>query len=174
MIVSNYLKLFSIEFRHEAYYDRADILRDITVTPEEETIQIMNGSRMFYKIDRNTLFCFVQTIASVAIQSGTVKVTTINKPLLNIDETTQLSFKIIVNSGQFLNNSTLRLLDSKNKIFRLCNDSGNKQNGSLYLSRDFPYVNIKDLVNDDEKKNCFAVLNISFEKNLANGFSLLA
>lgn len=141
MIVSNYTKLFSIEFLHEAYRDAADIMRDIKIIPDENTTQIMNGSRLFYKFDLNTLNCFVQTIASIDTSGGTFKVTAVNKPLINFDENAHLSYRITINSDHFINNSNLRLFNSKNKIFTFSNNSGNKQNTLFYLSKNIPLYN---------------------------------
>jgi hypothetical protein len=223
MIVSNYTKLFSIEFLHEAYRDKADIIRDINIIPDENTTQILNGRRLFYKFDLNTLNCFVQTIASIDTSGGTLKVTTENKPLINFDENSNLNFRLTINSGHFIDNSNLRLFETKKKIFTFSNNSGNKQNMQFFLSKNIPlynaaenyitgmlvvdgadnlfeaireskatdahdttenqfwkdvtdfiqYVSQRDLVSDSENEKCFAKITISFQKNLANDFSLL-
>ena len=223
MIVLNYAKLFSIEFLHNAYRDVDDILRDINIMPDQDTYRILNGRRLFYKFERNTLFCFVQTRASVDTLGGTLNVTTENKPLIQFDESEFLSFIITLNSGNFLNSSNLRLYNLNQKTFRFGNDSGNKQNTEFYLSKKIPaydaaqsyipgmlvtdatlhtfeailnngpanvhnttenqfwkaiaetdqYVNQADLINTPGNDRCFAVIKISFLKNLANQFSFL-
>jgi hypothetical protein len=58
-------------------------------------------------------------------------------------------------------------------VFHLSNATGIEQDSKLYLSRDFPYLNQNDLALNTEKETCFATVKISFQKNLANGFSLL-
>ena len=173
MIVSNYAKLFSIEFRHDAYRDFSDILRDITVIPDVETLRIMNGSRIYWKICMNTLFCFVETITSINTSGGALLITTQNKPHIRLNGNEQLSLNIYINAGYFLNASDLRLVDTRNKVFHLSNATGIEQDSKLYLSRDFPYLNQNDLALNTEKETCFATVKISFQKNLANGFSLL-
>jgi len=110
MIVSNYTKLFSIEFLHDFYRDSADafrdkklreaILQDISINPDETTLKTMNGYRIKYKVLKNKLICFVQTIASVDTTGGSPKVTVVNKPQVNFDENTILTFKIFINTAQ--------------------------------------------------------------------------
>jgi hypothetical protein len=148
MIVSNYTKLFSIEFLHDFYRDSADafrdtklrkeILQDISFKPDDATLQIMNGYRIKYKVQKNKLICIVQTIASIDTTSGSPKVNIVNKPLVNFDENTILTFKIFIHSARFLNNSNLRRFDTKDKILKFGNDSGNKRDALLSLSKKIP------------------------------------
>jgi hypothetical protein len=148
MIVSNYTKLFSIEFLHDFYRDSADafrdnklreeILQDISIKPDDDSLQIMNGYRMKYKMQKNKLICFVQTIASIDTTGGSPKVIVENKPLVTFDENTFLTFKIFINSARFLNSSNLRRFDSNDKILKFSNDSGNKRDALLSLSKKIP------------------------------------
>lgn len=154
MIVSNYTKLFSIEFLHDSYRDMADafrdnklreeILQDITIKPDDATLQIMNGYRIKYKVQKNKLICFVQTIASIDTTGSTPKVNVINKPLVTFDENTILTFKIYINSARFINNSNLRRFDTKDKILKFGNDSGNKRDALLSLSQKIPAYKTAD------------------------------
>ena len=154
MIVSNYTKLFSIEFLHYFYRDsidafrnnklREEILQDISIKPDEATLKTMNGYRIKYKVQKNKLICFVQTIASIDTTSGSPKVNVINKPLVTFNENTILTFKIFINSARFLNNSNLRRFDSKDKILKFGNDSGNKRNALLSLSQKIPAYKTSD------------------------------
>ncbi len=151
MIVSNYTKLFSIEFLHDSYRDTADafrdnklreeILQDIRIQPDEATMKTMNGYRIKYKIQKNKLLCFVQTMASIDSTGGSPKVTVVNKPQVNFDENTVLNFRIFINSSRFINSSNLRRFDSKDKILKFGNDSGNKKDALLSLSRKIPAYN---------------------------------
>jgi hypothetical protein len=138
MIVSNYTRLFSIEFLHESYNDPADIFHDIYVIPDEDTLQILNGYRIKCKTDKNKLFCFVQTKALIDTSSGSVKVNIVNKPLVSFNENATLNFKISIKSSQFLNSSNLRRYYSKDKLFRFGNDSGNKRDTLFSLSNKIP------------------------------------
>ena len=154
MIVSNYTKLFSIEFLHYFYRDtidafrnnklREEILQDISIKPDEATLKTMNGYRIKYKVQKNKLICFVQTIASIDTTSGSPKVNVINKPLVTFNENTILTFKIFINSARFLNNSNLRRFDTKDKILKFGNDSGNKRNALLSLSQKIPAYKTSD------------------------------
>ncbi len=154
MIVSNYTKLISIEFLHDFYRDTADafrdnklretILQDISINPDEATLKAMNGYRIKYKLQKNKLICFVQTIASIDTTGGSPKVAVTNKPLVTFDENTVLTFKIFINSARFLNNSNLRRFDTKDKILKLGNDSGNKRDALLSLSQKIPAYKTSD------------------------------
>jgi hypothetical protein len=154
MIVSNYTKLFSIEFLHDSYRDTADafrdnklreaILQDISINPDETTLKTMNGYRIKYKVQKNKLICFVQTISTIDTSGGIPKVNIVNKPLISFDENTILTFKILINSARFLNNSNLRRFDTKDKILKFGNDSGNKQNAFLALSQKIPVYKTAD------------------------------
>lgn len=157
MIVSNYTKLFSIEFLHDFYRDSGDafrdnklreaILQDISIIPDEGTLKIMNGYRIKYKKQKNKLICFVQTIATIDTTSGSPKVNVTNKPLVTFDENTVLTFKIFINSARFLNNSNLRRFDTKDKILKFGNDSGNKRDALLSLSHKIPAYKTSDTYN---------------------------
>jgi hypothetical protein len=223
MIATNYTKLFSIEFLHDAYSDREEILRDVSIEPDEATQQIMNGYRLYSRIEHNRFLCFVQTIATIDISSGSAKVNVVNKPLVSFNENVVLNFRIVINSSRFFNNSNLRRYYSTNKILRFGNDSGNKRDALLSLSNKIPaykssevykpgmlttntsnlsfeaikesdpahpqnttktqfwihisdniqFVNQADLVNNSADEKCFALISVSFKKNLANQFSLL-
>ena len=223
MIVTNYTKLFSIEFLHDAYADKDDILRDVSVVPDEATAQIMQGYRLSLKSDRNKLMCFVQTIATIDTLGGSPKVNVVNKPLVIFDENVTLTFRIILNSSRFFDNSNLRRYYAKPNILRFGNDSGNKLSALLSLSNKIPvykttetyksgmlavnagsltfeaikdsdpahvqnttkaqfwqhvtdnvqYVNQADMIENKADEKCFALVSVSFKKNLANQFSLL-
>jgi hypothetical protein len=138
MIVTNYTKLFSIEFLHDAYRDRDDILRDVSIIPDEATDQFMKGYRLNLKTIHNKLLCFVQTIVTIGTSGGSSKVNIVNKPLVNFSENVTLTFSIVINSSRFFNNSNLRLYYSKPKILLFDNDSANKQNALLSLSNKIP------------------------------------
>lgn len=144
MIVCNYTKLFSIEFLHDFYGNAEDVLNDIRITPDEPTLQLMNGYRLKYKIDRNMMFCFVQTIASIDNAGGTINIITENKPLVTFDENSVLNFRLNIKSPGFLDNSNIRRLDRTNKIYRFGNDSGNKHNSLFFLSKEIPAYNAGD------------------------------
>lgn len=154
MIVANYTKLFSIEFLHDYYRDTADafrdnklreaILQDISIKPDEATLKTMDGYHIKYKVQKNKLICFVQTIASIDTTGGSPKVNVVNKPLVTFDENTLLTFRILLNSSRFLNNSNLRRYDSNDKILKFGNDSGNKQNALLSLSQKIPPYKTSD------------------------------
>ena len=223
MIVSNYTKLFSIELLHDAYSDSDDIQHDISVEPDENTWQLMKGYRLSLKTDHNKFLCFVQTIATIDTLGGSAKIITANKPLVNFDENVTLTFRIILNSKRFFDNSNLRMYYSTPKILRLGNDSGNKLDALLSLSTKIPsyknsnvykpgmlvtnagnlsfealkdsdpanpqnttkiqywrhvtdtvqYVTQADLIENKTGEKCFALISISFKKNLTNQFSLL-
>jgi hypothetical protein len=157
MIVSNYTKLFSIEFLHDFYRDSGDafrdtklreaILQDISIIPDEATLKTMNGYRIKSKVQENKLVCFVQTIASIDTSSGSPKVSVTNKPLVAFEENTVLTFKIFINSARFLNNSNLRRFDSKDKTLKFGNDSGNKRDALLSLSQKIPAYKTSDTYN---------------------------
>ena len=148
MIVSNYTKLFSIEFLHDFYRDsediyrddmlRNEILQDISIKTDEATVQIMNGYHLKYMAQKNKLLCFVQTKALIDTTGGNPKVIIENKPLVNFDENTVLNLRISLNSSRFLNNSNLRRFHSKDKILKLGNESGNKRDSLLSLSCKIP------------------------------------
>lgn len=223
MIVTNYTKLFSIEFLHDAYRDHDDILRDISIVPDETTGRLMNGYRLSLKTGHNKLFCFVQTIAMIDTTSGSAKVNVVNKPLVIFDENVTLKFRIILNSSMFFDTSNLRRYYSNPKILHFGNETGNKLNSLLSLSNKIPayktsetyrtgmltqnagnltfeaikdsdpahpqntaktqfwkhitnqvqFVNQADLVNNTSGEKCFALISVSFKKNLSNQFSLL-
>jgi len=223
MIVTNYTKLFSIEFLHDAYRNTDDILRDISIEPDEVTAQIMKGYRLSFKTDHNKLMCFVQTIATIDTSSGSPKVNVVNKPLVTFNENITLTFRIILNSSRFFDSSNLRRYYSKPKMLRFGNDSGNKFNLLQALSKKIPvyktsetyktgmltvnagsltfeaiqdsdpahvqnttktqfwkhvtdnvqFVSQADLINNTTDEKCFALVMISFKKNLSNQFSLL-
>jgi hypothetical protein len=130
--------LFSIEFLHEFYGNTDDILNDITITPDETTAQLMSGYRLKYKIDRNFLYCFVQTVASVENAGGNLNIVTENKPLVTFNENTILNFRINLKYSGFFDHSNLRRLDKNGKIFRFGNNSGNEINNLFYLSHEIP------------------------------------
>ena len=154
MIVSNYTKLFSIEIRHDSYRDSADafrdkrlrdeILQDISIKPDNNTLLLSKGYRLNYKVRENILTCFVQTIASVDASAGSPKVNVVNKPLIPFNENTVLTFKIFLASARFLNTSNLRRFDSKDKILSFGNDSGNKRGALLSLSQKIPAYKTSD------------------------------
>jgi len=154
MIVSNFTKLFSIEFLHDFYRDGADafrdnklreeILQDIRIQPDEATLKTLNGYRIKYKVQKNKLICFVQTIASIDATTGSPKVNVVNKPLVTFDENAILTFKIFINSARFLNSSNLRRFDTKDKILKFGNDSGNKRDALLSLSQKIPAYKTSD------------------------------
>jgi hypothetical protein len=223
MIVTNYTKLFSIEFLHDAYRDQDEILRDISIVPDEVTVRIMNGYRLSLKAQHNKLICFVQTIATIDASDGSAKVNVVNKPLVSFDENVRLKFRIILNSSRFFDNSNLRRYYSKPEILSFGNDSGNKFNLLLSLSNKIPaykasetyrtgmltvnagnltfeaikdsdpvhpqntsknqfwkhvpdqvqFVSQADLINNTTDEKCFALVSVSFKKNLTNQFSLL-
>jgi len=223
MIVTNYTKLFSIEFLHDAYRDQDAILRDISIVPDEATDRLMNGYRLSLKTEHNKLICFVQTIATIDTSGGSAKVNVVNKPLVNFDENVTLKFRIILNSSRFFDNSNLRRYYTKPKILSFGNESGNKLNLLLSLSNKIQayktsetyrtgmltvnagnltfeaikdhdpvhpqnttknqywkhvadqvqFVNQADLIINTTDENCFALVSISFKKNLTNQFSLL-
>jgi len=223
MIVCNYTKLFSIEFLHDFYGNPVDILNDIAITPDETTAQLMSGYRLKYKIDRNFLYCFVQTIASVENAGGNLNIMIENKPLVTFNESTILNFRINLKYSGFFDHSNLRRLGKNGKIFRFGNNNGNELNNLFYLSQEIPeydaaidykigmlvidgtnhsfeaiqgsspsdphnttenqfwqeitdlvqYVNQEDLVIDIEEDKSFAIIKISFDKDLPNSFSLL-
>jgi hypothetical protein len=138
MIVCNYTKLFSIEFLHDFYGNPQDILNDITITPDEKTAQLMSGYRLKFKIDRNFLYCFVQTIASIENAGGIINIITDNKPLVRFDENSVLNLRINLKYSGFFDHSNLRRLDKNGKIFRFGNSSGTELNNLLYLSHEIP------------------------------------
>lgn len=223
MIVSNFTKLFSITFLHDAYSDVKDILRDVSIVPDEATGQLLKGYHLLSKSESNRFLCFVQTIAMIDISGGSPKVTIENKPMINLNEDATLTFRIIMNSSRFFDNSNLRGYYSNIKILRFGNNSGNKLNEFLSLSNKIPpyktsevykpgmmtintgglsfealkesnpdhpqnttktqfwkhvtdsvqYVNQADLVNNLTDEKCFALVSVSFKKNLSNEFSLL-
>ena len=223
MIVTNYTKLFSIEFLHDAYADKDNFLRDVSVVPDEATAQIMQGYRLSLKADHNKLMCFVQTIATIDTLGGSPKVNVVNKPLVIFDENVTLAFRIILNSSRFFDSSNLRRYYSKPTILRFGNDSGNKLSALLSLSNKIPvykttetyktgmlavnagsltfeaikdsgpasvqnttktqfwkhvtdsvqFANQGDLMDNKKDEKCFALISISFKKNLTNQFSLL-
>ena len=154
MIVTNYTKLFSIEFLHDSYRDsvdvfrdtrlREEILQDISINPDDATLQIMNGYHMKYKVQKNKFLCFVQTVATIDSSGGSPKVVVVNKPQVNFDENTTLNFRISINSSRFLNSSNLRRFDSKDKILKFGNDSGNKKDALLSLSQKIPVYKTAD------------------------------
>jgi len=223
MIVTNYTKLFSIAFLHDAYINLGDILRDISIVPDEATAQIMKGYRLNLKTVDNRLLCFVQTMATIDTSAGSPKVNVVNKPLVIFNENVTLTFRIILNSSRFFDNSDLRRYYANPNILHFGNDSGNKLNALLSLSNKIPvyktsgtyktgmlamnagsqtfeaiqdndpahvqnttktqfwkhvtdnvqYVNQADLNNNTTNEKCFALVSVSFKKNLANQFSLL-
>lgn len=223
MIVTNYARLFSIEFLHDAYRDKDEILRDISIEPDETTAQLLSGYRMSLKTDHNKLLCFVQTIASIDTTSGNAKVNIINKPLVGLSENDTLTFRITILSSRFFDSSNLCLYYTNPGILRFGNDSGNKKDALLSLSSKIPaykttetykpgmlvtntgnltfeatresspanpqnttktqywkhvtdqvqFVNQADIVANASGENCFALILISFKKNLSNQFSLL-
>ena len=223
MIVTNYTKLFSIELMHDAYIDPGEILRDVSIVPDGNTAQILNGYRLSIKTDHNKLLCFVQTIATIDTSSGSTKYTIVNKPLVDFNENVTLTFRVFLNSSRFFKNSNFRRYYSKPNILHFGNDSGNKLNALLSLSVKIPvyknteiyktgmlavnngglsfetlqdsdnahpqnttktqywkhvtdfvqYVNQGDLVENTDDEKCFALISISFKKNLTNQFSLL-
>lgn len=223
MIVLNYTKLFSIEFLHDAYRDRDEILRDVSIEPDETTQQLMKGYRLQSKIEHNKLLCFIQTIAMIDTSAGSAKVNIINKPLVSFNENVVLNFRIVINSSRFFNNSNLRRFYSNSKILRFGNDSGNKRDVLFSLSNKIPayktaevyktgmltantgnlsfeaikesdpahpqnttkiqfwihitdnvqFVSQADLINNTVNEKRFALISISFKKNLTNQFSLL-
>jgi hypothetical protein len=223
MIVTNYTKLFSIEFLHDAYRDKDEILRDISIVPDEITERLMNGYRLSLKTEHNKLICFVQTIAKIDTSGGTAKVNVVNKPLVSFDENVTLKFRIILNSSSFFDNTNLRRYYSKPNILHFGNDSSNKLNLLLSLSNKIPayktsetyrtgmltvnagnltfeaikdsdpahpqnttknqfwkhvvdqvqFVNQADLIVNTTDEKCFALITVSFKKNLTNQFSLL-
>lgn len=157
MIVSNYTKLFSIEFLHDFYRDTTDafrdaelqreILQDISIRPDDNTLQVMNGYHMNYKVYKNKFMCFVQTVASVDSSAGGPKVTVINKPLVSFDENVTLTFKIYLNSARFLNRSNLRRMITNDKILKFGNTSGNKRGVLLSLTQKIPAYKTSDTYN---------------------------
>jgi len=223
MIVNNYSRLFSIEFLHDAYRDKAEILRDISIEPDETTAQKLNGYRLNLKTEQNKLLCFVQTIANIDSTGGSPKVNVVNKPLVGFNENDMLTFRITVQSSRFFDSSNLRLYYARPGILRFGNDSGNKKDALLSLSAKITaykntetykpgmlvtntgnltfeaikesspanpqnttktqywkhvtdqvqYVSQADVVPDTTGENCFALVTISFKKNLVNQFSLL-
>lgn len=223
MIVTNYTKLFSIELMHDAYIDPGEILRDVSIVPDENTAQILNGYRLNIKTDHNKLLCFVQTIATIDTSGGSAKYTIVNKPLVGFGENVTLVFRVFLNSSRFFDNSNLRCYYSKPNILNFSNNSGNKINALLSLSVKIPayknsetykpgmlavnngglsfealkdsdtahpqnttktqywkhvtdsvqYVNQGDLEKNEDDEKCFALISISFKKNLTNQFSLL-
>ena len=223
MIVTNYTKLFSIAFLHDAYINVSDILRDISIVPDEASAQIMKGYRLSLKTADNRLLCFVQTMATIDTSAGSPKVNVVNKPLVIFNENVTLTFRIMLNSSRFFDNSNLRRYCANPNILRFGNDSGNKLSTLLSLSNKIPnyknsetyktgmlavnagnltfeaiknsdpaqpqnttktqfwkhvtdnvqYVNQADLKNNTTDENCFALVSVSFKKNLTNQFSLL-
>jgi len=223
MIVCNYTILFGIEFLHDAYSDKDDILRDIRIVPDKDTEQLLKGYRLHLKAVHNRLLCFVQTIATIDTSSGTTKVDVINKPLVKLNVNDTLTFRIVLNSARFFDNSNLRLYYSGVNILRFGNDSGNKRNALLSLSNKIPaydpaevyrpgmfvvtsgnrlfeairdndpadprnttdtrywksitsfvqYVSQADLSTIEHDEKSFALISISFRKNLTGQFSLL-
>ncbi len=223
MIVTNYTKLFSIEIVHDAYKNADDILRDISIDPDEATAQLLNGYRLSLRTEHNKLMCFVQTVAAIDISTGSPKVNVINKPLVIFNEDVTLTFRLNLNSSRFFDNSNLRRFYASPKILRFGNDSGNKRDAILSLSVKIPsykntetykpgmlvsnasnltfeaikessppqsqnttktqfwkhttdnvtYVSQADLVANTTEEKCFALVLISFKKNLPNQFSLL-
>ncbi len=223
MIVTNYTKLFSIEFMHDAYTDRDAVFRDVSILPDEATGQILNGYHLSLKTDHNKLLCFVQTIATIDTTGSSAKYAIVNKPLVGFDENVTLTFRVFLNSQRFYDTSNLRRYYSKPGILNFSNNSGNKLNALLSLSVKIPaykntetyktgmlavnngglsfealkdsdsahpqnttknqfwkhvtdsvqYVNQGDLVNNTSDEKCFALISISFKKNLSNQFSLL-
>lgn len=141
MIVSNYTKLFSIEFLHESYGDQNDILNDVRIFPIPPCSQLMNGYRIFQKRDRNILHYFVQTKAAIGETEGTLNITTENKPLITFDEETVLNFKIQIKSQRFLDTSNLRRIVRDGKLYHFGNDGGNKHNVLFFLSKPIPAYN---------------------------------
>jgi hypothetical protein len=223
MIVTNYTKLFSIAFLHDAYINVGDILRDISIVPDETSVQIMKGYRLSLKTVDNRLLCFVQTMATIDTSAGIPKVNVVNKPLVIFNENVTLTFRIILNSSRFFDNSNLRMYYANPNILRFGNDSGNKLSTLFSLSNIIPvyktsgsykigmlamnagsetfeaiqdsdpahvqnttktqfwkhvtdnvqYVNQADLNNNTTDEKCFALVSVSFKKNLTNQFSLL-
>jgi hypothetical protein len=223
MIITNYAKLFSIEFLHDFYTDREDILRDISVEPDEVTSKLMKGYRLQLKTVKNRLLCFVQTIATIDTSGGSPKFNIVNKPLVSFNENGTLNLRITINASRFFDNSNLRRYYSNTMILRFGNDSGNKVDELLSLSVKIPayktsgfyqpgmlttstsnlsfealkdsdpshpqntsktgywkhvtdfvqYVNQADLINNPTDEKVFALIVVSFRKDLANQFGLL-
>lgn len=223
MIVTNYTKLFSIEFRHDAYLNADDILRDISIVPNETTAQLMKGYRLSLKTEHNKLMCFVQTIAAIDTSTGSPKVNVVNKPQVIFNENVTLTLRLNLVSTRFFDNSNLRRYYASPKILRFGNDSGNKLDALLSLSQkipsykntetyktgmlvsnasnltfeaikesappqsqnttktqfwkhitdNVPFVSQADLLTNINEEKCFALILISFKKNLPNQFSLL-
>lgn len=138
MIALNFARLFSIEFLHDAYRDKDEILRDISIEPDETTAQKLNGYRLNLKTEHNKLLCFVQTIAGIDVSGTKPSVLVVNKPLVIFNETDTLTFRITVNASRFYDRSNLRLYYSKPGILHFGNDSGNKQDALLSLSAKIP------------------------------------
>lgn len=223
MIICNYTLLFGIEFLHDGYANRNEILRDISIVPDETTAQYLAGYRLHLKAVNNKLCCFVQTVASIGISGGVRTIEVINKPLVAFNEKATLRFSILLNSARFFDRSNLRFYYTGPGILSFGNDSGNKRNALLSLSAKIPaydpsavyrrgmftinagnqlfeaiqdndstdpkntsnhqywkhlaayvqYVNQADIHHIDNGHRPFALVSISFRKNLTNKFSLL-
>jgi hypothetical protein len=144
MIVTSYTRLFRIVFLHDFYRDPEDILKDISIQPDPATRQLMNGYRLICKIIKNRLDCYVATRVTIRTAGGKTVADILNKPLVDFDESRSMVFNLIINSGRFTDTSNIRSFYPGNSILAFGNDSGNKQNSVLSLTKRLPAYKSSD------------------------------
>lgn len=144
MIVTSYTRLFRIVFLHDFYRDPEDILKDISIQPDPATRQLMNGYRLICKIIKNRLDCYVATRVTIRTAGGKTVADILNKPLVDFDESKSMVFNLIINSGRFSDTSNIRSFYPGNSILAFGNDSGNKQNSVLSLTKRLPAYKTSD------------------------------
>lgn len=163
----NFTRLFSIDVLNNGYRDNNEILQHISIIPDEETSQKMNGYSLVNKVMSNRLICFVRTQMKLDSSTGSVKIIPINKPFIDINVNDVLFFNVILNSSYFVSNSNVGSFYDRNKTFLFSNDSNTVH---FRLTKE-EFVSDTDQVNSDEK--IFAQIKISMDRNLPNGFSIL-
>ncbi len=130
MIVTDFKMLFSIEFIHDFFIKDEDMLRDVSIMPDKETAITFKNYNMQWRINKNKLYCFVQTKTNSVLID--------NKPLVDFKESDVLKFKLNIINGQFMNYTNLPLFETQNKIYRFANDSVNHHGIRYFLSRPVP------------------------------------
>lgn len=125
-----YKILFSVEIKHDYYTDnRSD---DFEISPSAETVSVLKGQGMLFKMIGNKLIVLVRVDDS-------------DKPLIDIDRSGKLTFFMKLANPHFNNFTNLDYHPSESKRYYFSNANQSKIGSDLYLNSKIPvYKNTND------------------------------
>lgn len=134
-----YRTLLEVEIRHDyfllpgaitKYTEDYDVAKLFSITPSEQTANLLRDHKMMFKVTRTGFMILVQAeFVSAAIGYAS---------LIDADATMSFSFYWTLRDNCFVNYTNQRLTEPANKIYYFSNRTSSQQAGITYLNKTIP------------------------------------